>query len=147
MENQYDFQNKLSDNSSYTALRGSFNQIKMFYGIKKSIDMALLADKYDYIIRLRPDVIVHNKLNILDFYNFENNVIYSGFGDVGLHDAAFVISSSMAYSLSKLIQEMFDFNSLSPYRDFPLYDSHNLLLLWVLENNYTFSNDVLRKMF
>ena len=31
---------------------------------------------------------------------------------------------------------MFDFNALSPYPEFPLYDSHNVLLAWLIESNY-----------
>lgn len=142
IENQDNFEMHLSETGEYTALRGSLNQIKMFHGIKRSIDMALEYSDYDYIIRLRPDVLIEKKLDLSVFENLNNNTVYATFYAVGLDDSEFVISSSMAYSLSRLIGEMFDVKKVSPYRAFPLYDSHNLFLLWLIENDYVFDKDL-----
>lgn len=139
VENQDSVFSKIKSEANFTQLRGSLNQIKMFYGIKKSIDLALKNDNYDYIIRLRPDILISKKINTSSFINLENNTIYTSFGDYGLGDAEFIISSSMAYNLSNFINNMFIYEKLSLYTQFPLYDSHNLLLLWMVENNYKYS--------
>lgn len=145
IESQEKFEKKIKGGGDYSALRGSFNQIKMFHGIKESIDLALEHGNYDYIIRLRPDVLINKKIELSTFENLNNNTIYATFDAVGLHDAEFTVSSSLAFGLSNLISEMFDVQKVSPYRQFPLYDSHNLLLLWLIENDYVFSKDLTSK--
>lgn len=145
IENESIIEDLIIDKENYMLLRGSLNQIKMFYGIKKSFDLALDFDDYDYIIRIRPDILVSNKISIEDIYNLDNNTIYTQVGEYGLQDFEFIVSSSMAYNLSKFINKMFDFNSLSPYEDFPLYDSHNLILAWLIEFNYSFDNDLFKR--
>lgn len=136
IQNQTDFEDSLVDKKNYVLSRGSLNQIKMFHGIKESFDLALNYSAYDYIIRIRPDTLISSKVSAQDIHSLENNVFYAGVGRVGPHDAHFTVSSSMAYSLTNLIGKMFDFNALSPYPEFPLYDSHNVLLAWLIESNY-----------
>ena len=136
VENQIDFENSLINKEGYLLSRGNLNQIKMFYGIKKSFDMALSYSNYDYIIRIRPDTSVNNKVLSTDIYNLKNNTFYAGASQVGPYDAHFAISSPMAYHLSNFIEKMFEFDSLSPYPEFPLYDSHNLFLAWLIESDY-----------
>lgn len=145
IENQEDFESSITDKADYLLARGSLNQIKMFYGIKKSFDLAFEAGDYDYIIRIRPDTAVNSKISIEDINGLNNNTIYTGVWLVGLFDADFVVASSVAYNLSSFIAKMFDFNALSPYEDFPLYDSHNLILAWLLEFNYYFDKPIFNR--
>lgn len=142
IENQERFESSIENKERFLLSRGSMNQIKMFYGIKKSFDLALGNDNYDFIIRLRPDTLVNSKVSIDMISELKNNTIYTGVSNVGLFDADFTISSSVGYNLSIFIDKMFDFDSLSLYENFPLYDSHNLLLAWLIEFNYYFDNPV-----
>lgn len=145
IENQEEFAKYLKDRKNYSLARGNLNQIKMFYGMKKSFDLAFDYGDYDYIIRIRPDILVTNTLSIDDVYKLKNNTIYTAVWDYGLMDFEFVMSSSMAYNLSKFIKKMLDFNVLSLYEDFPLYDSHNLILAWLIDFNYFFDKDLLKR--
>lgn len=142
IENQEIFDSSIRNKEHFLLSRGSMNQIKMFYGIKKSFDLALDNDKYDFIIRIRPDTLVNSKVSIDMISELKNNTIYTGVSNVGLFDADFTISSSVGYNLSMFIEKMFDFNSLSLYEEFPLYDSHNLLLAWLIEFNYYFDKPI-----
>lgn len=142
IENQKEFERKIVKDSNYTMLRGSLNQVKMFHGIKASLDLALAYNDYDYIVRIRPDVLITQRVS---FEHLENNTIYANFGQAGLHDAEFIASSSVMFSLSQLISQMFCVKKISPYHAFPLYDSHNLLLLWMIENDYVFSQGLTGK--
>lgn len=146
IENQKDFEDSLIDKENYTLARGNLNQIKMFYGIKQSFDLAFENGTYDYIIRIRPDILVENKLKTDDIEALSNTNLYAGFGGgYGIDDTTFVMSSSMAHNLSDFITKMFVFNCLSPYDDFPLYSAHNLFLSWLLESNYHLKTYLLKK--
>ena len=136
VEDEKEFISSLGDLEGYTRLRPLPNQIKMFYGIKRAFDLALNEKKYDYIIRVRPDILLsyHAEENFLD--KLENNFLYTALGDVGLGDSAFIMSSSMAFNFSNFVDKILNFGELSIYKNFPLYDSHNLLGLWLLSNNY-----------
>lgn len=145
IENQKVFEESLEDKENYLQARGSFNQIKMFYGIKKSFDLALEYSDYDYIVRIRPDILVDNKISIDDISNLENNTIYTNVNFVGPHEFEFILSSSVAYNLSSFIGKMFDFKVLSPYESFPLYCSHTLMLSWMIEFNYVQDKSLLSR--
>lgn len=127
----------LGDMSGFTELRGTLNQIKMFYSIKKSFDMALNTYDYDYIVKVRPDVLISDKVSSDFFTNVSNNIFYANINNpTGLSDQIFVLSSSMAYSFSQFVARMLKQGRLSIFENFPLYDSHNLILSWLLNNNY-----------
>lgn len=145
IEDQIHFEDSILDKRNYLLARGSMNQIKMFHGMKKSFDLALENGNYDYIIRIRPDILVDSKITLEDISNLDNNTIYTNIGHFGLQDFEFVLSSSMAHNLSRFILKMFDFNALSPYDSFPLYDAHNLMMSWMIEYNYTFDNDLYKR--
>lgn len=136
VEDEKEFISSLGDLEGYTRLRPQPNQIKMFYGIKRAFDLALKEKKYDYIIRVRPDILLSypTEQDFLD--KLENNFLYTSLGDVGLGDSAFIMSSSMAFNFSNFVDKILNFGELSIYKNFPLYDSHNLLGLWLLSNNY-----------
>lgn len=135
-ETEAEFLNFLGDLKGYMRLRNTTNQIKMFHGIKQSLDMALEYDNYDYIIRCRPDIILDNKFTSRVVESLENNIIYTKVAGIGLLDAFFLMSSSMAYNLSLFIDLMYQKKELSTFDNFPFYDSHNLLQAWVHSNNY-----------
>ena len=144
---QEEFESRLGEDlSGYTANRGTLNQIKMFGGIKKSIDLALNHGRYDFIIRLRPDLLIKNKLNINDLIRIESNSLHVGVGDYGVTDTDFIFSSPLALSLSNLIHRMFEENKVSPYPDFPLYDAHNIFFAWVVENNINLEGSLIHKI-
>lgn len=145
IENQAEFESTLKNTAGYALLRGSLNQIKMFHGLKRSIDMALEYDNYDYIIRLRPDMIIEKKIDLSSLEKLETNHFYTTCHKIGVDDAEFIASSSVAHSLSQLISQMFEFEKLSPYSAFPLYDSHNLFLLWLIENEYFVDHDLMSR--
>ncbi|WP_269913359.1 hypothetical protein [Acinetobacter sp. HY1485] len=145
IENQDEFVNTLNNKENYTLARGSLNQIKMFYGLQKSLELAFNHDKYDYIIRIRPDILVNSQVSLEKVADLENNIIYTNVGDFGLQDFEFMTSSSVAYNFSNFIKKMFDFEALSPYEKYPLYDAHNLMLSWMIEGNYRFDKDVMKR--
>lgn len=138
IEREDEFTASIEKPDNYGKLRGSLNQLKMFYGIKKSFDLALSEEKYDYIIRVRPDLLISESIDISKFESFENNTLYCNVGNVGLGDAFFIMSGAMAYNFSSFVDLMFDKEELSPFNNYPLYDSHNLLFSWLVANNYCF---------
>ena len=140
VDNQDKFLKSIDYKETYKS-RDTFNQIKMFYGLKKVFDTALNYDNYDYIIRLRPDIYIGKAYSEDLFKGINNNTIYSQIGDFGVQDIEFIVSSPMAYSLSSFISKMFEYEKLSPYDSYPLYDAHNLFFSWLLENNYFFGKD------
>ena len=145
LEDQSKFEQSLGDNTEgYTKSRGNLNQIKMFHGIKESINLAIMHDQYDFIIRLRPDILIQEQLKIEKFNEFQKNTLYTGLGDYGVKDTAFITSSSACLSLSNLITQMFKEKRVSPYRDFPRYDAHNIFFSWVVENSLDFDQDLIK---
>lgn len=147
LENQDEFIKKLGDDlDGYKKSRGNLNQIKMFHGIKQSIDLALDHDEYDYIIRLRPDLLIQSQLDIEAIQDLKPNTVYTGLGEYGVKDTEFTVSASVALSLSHLISKMFKEKKVSPYKDFPLYDAHNIFFAWILENKLDFEHDLVKKM-
>ncbi|HIW07472.1 MAG TPA: hypothetical protein H9889_09155 [Candidatus Ignatzschineria merdigallinarum] len=136
VENETDFIASLSNPSGFTKLRGTYNQIKMFWGIKQSFDLALAEGKYDVIIRIRPDTAVMNEITPLFFENIENNVLYSRtWPKTGIADATFYFTDSVAYIFSRFVDQMMDKQALSPFDKYPEYDAHALLAAWVFDNN------------
>lgn len=144
IESESSFINSLGDVSSYTRLRGISNQIKMFHGIKQSFDMALSETRYDYIIRCRPDIVITEVISNNLICSLQNNTIYTSSIDVGLGDSLFVISSAMAYDFSRFVSLMYEKHELSPFDEFPDYDSHNLLAAWMNSNNYSYSQEIIK---
>lgn len=146
IENEEDYVKSLGEDiSGYLKPRGSLNQIKMFYGIGKSIDMALSYDKYDYIIRCRPDSLINESVSMDVISNLENNTIYCPIHKtVSLQDYHFCISSSMAYNFSQFIGCLFEKKQMSPYDEFPLYDAHNLMMAWMVSNNYICEKEIVK---
>ena len=137
VENEADFIASLTNPEGFTKLRGTHNQIKMFWGIKQSFDLALKADKYDVIIRIRPDMTVVNQIEPSFFDGIENNVFYSRvWPTTGITDSLFYSTDSVAYTFSRFVDQMMEKQELSPFDNYPRYDSHALFASWVYANNY-----------
>lgn len=144
LENEQEFVDSLENTDGFTKLRGSLNQVKMFYGIKKSIDLALNHSRYDYLIRIRPDLQINSEVSLKDIAKLENNSVYAKVAGAGINDRVFTMSESVAFSFSRFVELILELRKLSPYDDFPLYDSHNLIGAWAIENNYTFDKDIIK---
>lgn len=140
VDNQDQFIKQLKQPNNFALSRGNFNQIKMFYGLMSVFNEALEYADYDYIIRVRPDILIEDiDTNIIN--NLRNNKIYTTVSGVGLNDSIFILSSSMAHNLCQYIQHLLNSGSLSPYPEFPLYDAHNTFTSWMIENRYSFGKD------
>lgn len=143
LESEENFIKTLGATSGYTKLRGSLNQIKMFYGIKKSFDLALDSGKYDFIIRCRPDLFISEKITKDQINNLKNNTIYTKtYSNVALTDIFFTMNASMAYNFSRFVELIMEKQALSPFDSFPEYDSHNLLTAWMISNNYFYDREI-----
>jgi hypothetical protein len=125
--------------------RGGLNQLKMFYGMKKSFEMAVNSGHhYDYIIRTRPDVYLQE--NLINLKDLQKNTFYGLIERVvGFTDLEFLISGEMAYSFIHMVDEMFKLKRLSPYEKLPKYDSHLLMFAWILHNKYEVSQDLFHR--
>lgn len=144
IESEKSFTDSLGrDISGYTKARGSLNQIKMLYGIKKSFDMALRYGHYDFIIRCRPDSIIRTKVSDKVIDSLENNVIYTSTHPItSLNDGFFCLSSPMALSFSNFVNLSLEMKRLCPLDEFPLYDAHNFMMAWMVANNYLYDNEI-----
>lgn len=64
----------LSNNVKVNPYSNMNNNILMYYGIKKVIEM--VDDSYDFIVRIRPDLYLNNKLHLDDIFSDLNNGKY-----------------------------------------------------------------------
>lgn len=140
-ENQEKFLKEYDIDESYSS-RDTYNQVKMFYGIFKSFQ--LMKDyenkcnmKYDYVIRIRPDLFIPDGQNInLDSMKNIN------MKELGVSTAMFGVADYLFYAERTTYEEVVNiWNSiletkrLSPFKNYPKYDSHNLLLAWLIQND------------
>lgn len=145
IENEKKFEESLANPEGFKKARGSLNQIKMFWGIKQSFDLALKKGGYDVIIRIRPDVVVLEPYNKDFFSNVDSSTLYSRVtARYGIRDLVFHSDDIVAYSLSKFVSQMIDRQEVSPFEKFPLSDSHALLALWVFSNKLTLNSKRIR---
>lgn len=145
IENEEMFANSLTDPAGFSRLRGTLNQIKMFWGIKKSFDLALQKKKYDVIIRVRPDIKINTFATKERFANIENSTLYSRVAlKVGISDSLFYGTDGLAYNFSRFVDTMIEKQSLSPFDDYPKSDSHALLALWVFSNNINLTPSIIQ---
>ncbi|WP_026879690.1 hypothetical protein WMO13_02195 [Ignatzschineria larvae DSM 13226] len=141
VESEKAFTDSLINPDGFSRHRGTLNQIKMFWGIKQSFDLALANGKYDVVIRIRPDIKMVERITPDFFAGIKNNVFYSRvWPTTGIADAIFYGTDSVMYAFSRLVDEMMEFQELSPYKDYPKYDCHALLAAWVYESNFQLNN-------
>lgn len=139
-ENQDEFMDEYNISDSYMA-RDSFNQIKMFYGIYKSFQIMKDYEsknniKYDYVIRIRPDLALSTQLSLEDFGVLNASNIAVGIKDGAGVDDCFFYATREAYEKAVNIWEsMINVKRLSPFEYFPKYDCHALMLAWLVHKN------------
>ncbi|EAL7386192.1 capsular biosynthesis protein, partial [Campylobacter jejuni] len=83
------------------------NRIKMFYGIYKSIQMALEYEKinkfrYDYIFRVRPDIGLIGNIEIKDLNKLKNNELAVDFFSYGVQDQFFYAHRNVMIEVAKI---------------------------------------------
>lgn len=132
---------------SYEGLRnnGTFNQARMFYKVNRCFDLMASHEKregfeYDYVIRIRPDFIVKEKLTLDELAPLApDEVRVDWAGEVGPSDMFAVGHRSAMETYSQLWHTMLASNRVSPFVAFPEVRSHRLLFLWLQLNNINMS--------
>lgn len=141
IENEEDFLETYKVDEGFKT-RGVYNQVKMFYGMYKSFELAVNKEanegfKYDYIIRLRPDAVINSSsLNYESLRKLNNSslAVPSGFG-WGLADGMFYANRSVYERAVGLWREMLLARKLSPFIGFEGWDAHKLFGLWLLKQD------------
>lgn len=136
IENQDEFMRNKNIGASYLT-RGHYNQVKMFYGIHRAFDMMQNFErennfKYDYVIRVRPDLFIVNELSIENMKSVNFSELAVSTSDVGIADGVFYATRETYESIVDIWNEIMKSNQLSPFIYFPKYDCHALLLSWMI---------------
>ncbi|MDZ5601455.1 hypothetical protein SJI00_01475 [Pseudomonas sp. RP23018S] len=120
---------------------GSLNQAKMLYGIYKSHELAVTHEKknnfrYDYIVRCRPDIGIHNSLSYEILENLMPNEVGMDFTkEYGPQDQFWYGPRKSALSMASLWNASLSAESLSPFTEFPQMRAHGLIFGWMAENH------------
>lgn len=120
---------------------GSLNQAKMLYGIYTSHELAVKYEKaqgfrYDYIIRCRPDIGLHNKLDFPALENLAPNEVAMDFTkEYGPQDQFWYARRDAALTMASLWAASMENKSLSPFPEFPQMRAHGLIFGWMTANN------------
>ncbi|EAJ4905817.1 capsular biosynthesis protein, partial [Campylobacter jejuni] len=93
------------------------NRIKMFYGIYKSIQMALEYEKinkfrYDYIFRVRPDIGLIGNIEIKDLNKLKNNELAVDFFSYGVQDQFFYAHRNVMIEVAKIWEYCYEKNDI-----------------------------------
>ncbi|HDZ5007958.1 TPA: capsular biosynthesis protein [Campylobacter jejuni] len=109
------------------------NRIKMFYGIYKSIQMALEYEKinkfkYDYIFRVRPDIGLIGNIEIKDLNKLKNNELAVDFFSYGVQDQFFYAHRNVMIEVAKIWEYCYEKNDIF-LRSFG--SSHYLLFVYL----------------
>lgn len=141
IENENEFLTNNDIDERY-ASRGHLNQIKMIYGMYKSLDLMQKYEKetgieYDYIIRARPDTIFSKELELDKITSLQPNSIGNFMHlEVGPSDAFFFAArETYEVVIKNLWDTIINSKKLSPFEHFPKYDAHALMLTWCIVNN------------
>jgi len=127
------------DESTFSSL-GSLNQAKMLYGIYKAHELAVDYEvekgfRYDYIIRCRPDIGLHNKLNYEAFELLKADEIAMDFTkEYGPQDQFWYGPRPSALLMASLWASSVESGSLSPFPEFPQMRAHGLIFGWMNHN-------------
>lgn len=134
------FQEHNIEDAKFLSL-GSLNQAKMLYGIYKAHELAVNHERdngfrYDYIVRCRPDIGLHNKLNFSDLENLKANEVAMDFTkEYGPQDQFWYGQRSAALSMASLWAASVASNSLSPFPNLPQMRAHGLIFGWMTDNH------------
>lgn len=134
------FQEHNIEEASFLSL-GSLNQAKMLYGIYKAHELAVNHEiengfRYDYVIRCRPDIGLHNKLSFSALETLKADEVAMDFTkEYGPQDQFWYGQRAAALSMASLWAASIDSNSLSPFPDHPQMRAHGLILGWMTDNH------------
>lgn len=141
LDNELDFIASLGKNVDAFSARGLHNQAKMFYGIYESTQLMLSHEKkygfeYDYVIRVRPDCAIIDKFpqDFLSKLNFNELALDMDHG-YGPTDQFYISRRDVHIKMANLWKESLGSEKLSPFENFPKYDAHALMFLWMVMNN------------
>ncbi len=139
IENQEGFLSNYNIDEKYKS-RGSLNQIKMFYGMWKVFDTLKGYEeennfKYDYIIRVRPDLIIKNGVSVESLSLLSHDEIGVPTSFYGIQDMVFYAPRFSYEQTIDIFKPMLENKKLSPFINFPKYDAHALVFAWLLKHN------------
>ncbi len=141
IDNELEFIKSLGEKSDVFSTRGNHNQAKMFYGISASTELMTTYEKeqnfeYDYVIRARPDCAIIDKLpkEFIDSLNF-NELATDMILDCGPLDQFYISRRDVHIKIANLWKASVACERLSPFENFPKYDAHALMFLWMVVNN------------
>lgn len=141
LDNEQKFLDSLGVNIEAYSARGSYNQAKMFYGIYAATQLMRQYERenefeYDYVIRARPDYPIVTEIAPDYLKNLQYNEIALNMGPgYGPTDAFYITTRSVHTKMADLWKSSLLAGRLSPYEDFPKYDSHALMFLQMLKNS------------
>lgn len=113
----------------------------MLYGIYKAHELAVSHEKecgfrYDYIIRCRPDIGIHNNLSFSSLENLKANEVAMDFTkEYGPQDQFWYGQRAAALSMASLWAASKDSHCLSPFPDYPQMRAHGLIFGWMTDNH------------
>lgn len=141
VESENEFLQRFAIDDGYKT-RGTFNQVKMFYGMYKSFELLKEYEQennfeYDYVVRLRTDAVINaNNITIGHLESLDDSLVavHSGSG-WGISDGFFYATRNSYEKIVGIWREIISSKSLSPFIEFADYDAHKLLGLWLIRNN------------
>lgn len=118
----------------------SINQLKMFYLMylcNKMLDTYSnsIGKKYDYVIRIRPDISIETKFTFELLKNIPNNHVGIEIYEYGPNDQIFISNYKTMNVLCNLWEESIKKKRLSPFDAYKDVISHKLLFLWMVRNS------------
>lgn len=127
-------------NNSKFMSRGHMNQFKMYYGINKCFELMKAYEekndfKYDIVIRTRPDLFITEEMDQSRLDNLQEGSIAVNVASVGPNDGFYYALRQDYEKIVSIWDKMLDSEQLSPFSKFPEYDSHVLLLTWLIHKN------------
>ena len=145
IENQTNIKKKYYNNDSFCRIRKNFHTPNMLYSMMKVFNNLKKYEmsnneKFDYIIRCRPDCCysLNNSINEIKkkLERLDQNSIYMNFDiDVGPDDNIFIARHEVYETVVSIIKYSIYSNTLSPFQFYPDYTCHDLILLWLIYNN------------
>ncbi|MBZ7984504.1 hypothetical protein [Campylobacter sp. RM12647] len=139
IDSEKNFENSFKD---YQLLKYSrtqnLNISKMFYGIQKSLELMLQHEiknniKYDFIIRLRPDVPILEQITLEKIQKIQNGQIQVSFTEFGMDDTTFI---GRRIDMIKLMQYFHYVDSLKKLDIFNINEDspHDTLISYLIYN-------------
>ncbi|MDW4561962.1 MULTISPECIES: acyltransferase [Aeromonas] len=139
VENEEEALAPWKSNSNFMS-RGHMNQFKMYYGINKCFELMKKYEeknnfKYDIVIRTRPDLFITEEMDRSRLDSLQEGSIAVNVASVGPNDGFFYALRQDYEKVVSIWSKILDSEHLSPFYEFPEYDSHVLLLAWLIHKN------------